>query len=45
MGSPILDLTQALIARRSITPEDAGCQQLVQDRLEKMGHDTISHGT
>lgn len=37
MGSPTLDLTQALIARRSITPEDAGCQQLVQDRLEKMG--------
>jgi succinyl-diaminopimelate desuccinylase len=37
MGSLTLELTQALIARRSITPEDAGCQKLVQDRLEKMG--------
>ena len=37
MDSPTLELTQALIARRSITREDAGCQKLVQDRLEKMG--------
>lgn len=37
MDCPTLDLAQALIARRSITPEDAGCQKLVQDRLEKKG--------
>jgi succinyl-diaminopimelate desuccinylase len=37
MDSPTLELTQALIARRSLTPEDAGCQKLVQDRLGKMG--------
>ena len=28
-----LELTQALIARRSLTPEDAGCQELLAARL------------
>ncbi|MEP7217020.1 MAG: succinyl-diaminopimelate desuccinylase [Anaerolineaceae bacterium] len=37
MDSLTVDLTTALIARRSITPEDAGCQQLVRERLEKRG--------
>ena len=37
MASPTLELTRALIARRSITPDDAGCQKLVEDRLERMG--------
>jgi succinyl-diaminopimelate desuccinylase len=37
MDSPTLDLAEALIARRSITPDDAGCQQPAQDRLERLG--------
>jgi len=31
--SPTLDLAVALIRRHSVTPEDAGCQQLMIDRL------------
>jgi succinyl-diaminopimelate desuccinylase len=34
---PTLALTRALIARPSITPEDAGCQQLMMDRLSAAG--------
>lgn len=37
MNSPTLEPAAALIARRSITPDDAGCQKLVQDRLERLG--------
>lgn len=33
----VLELTQALVARRSVTPEDAGCQSLVAGRLERAG--------
>jgi succinyl-diaminopimelate desuccinylase len=32
-----LELAKALIARKSITPEDAGCQQLIIDRLVPLG--------
>lgn len=32
-----IDLAQALISKRSITPEDNGCQQLLAERLEKLG--------
>jgi succinyl-diaminopimelate desuccinylase len=32
-----LDLARALIARRSITPDDAGCQSLLGARLERLG--------
>ncbi len=32
-----LALTQDLLARPSITPEDAGCQKLLAERLEKLG--------
>ena len=32
-----LALTRELIARPSITPDDAGCQQLIGERLEKSG--------
>jgi succinyl-diaminopimelate desuccinylase len=32
-----LTLTQALIACASITPNDAGCQQIIGNRLEKLG--------
>ncbi|MBX3710955.1 MAG: succinyl-diaminopimelate desuccinylase [Lysobacter sp.] len=33
----VFDLTCDLIARRSITTEDAGCQALVSERLERAG--------
>jgi succinyl-diaminopimelate desuccinylase len=32
-----LELAKALIRRKSITPEDAGCQQLIIDRLVPLG--------
>jgi succinyl-diaminopimelate desuccinylase len=32
-----LELTRALIARRSVTPEDAGCQALIAQRLAPLG--------
>jgi len=35
--SQVLDLTKALIARPSITPEDKGCQALLIERLQRMG--------
>ena len=35
--SDVLDLTQALISRVSLTPDDAGCQALVADRLQRAG--------
>src|SRR5215470_8287855 len=34
---PTLDLARALIARPSVTPEDAGCQALIAARLERIG--------
>lgn len=36
-SSMTLALTKALIARPSITPEDAGCQRLLAERLERSG--------
>jgi succinyl-diaminopimelate desuccinylase len=35
--SPTLELTKQLIARQSVTPIDDGCQQLMIDRLVKLG--------
>lgn len=35
--SAVLELAQALIARRSVTPDDAGCQDLVAARLTAAG--------
>jgi len=35
--SPVLALAKDLISRRSITPEDAGCQPLMIKRLEAIG--------
>ncbi len=32
-----LDLARELIARRSVTPEDGGCQQILARRLERAG--------
>jgi succinyl-diaminopimelate desuccinylase len=34
--SPALALACELIARRSVTPDDAGCQQLLADRLARL---------
>jgi succinyl-diaminopimelate desuccinylase len=36
-GESALALAQELIARRSVTPEDGGCQALVARRLERAG--------
>lgn len=35
--SATLELTKALIARPSVTPDDQGCQQMLCDRLEPLG--------
>jgi succinyl-diaminopimelate desuccinylase len=37
--SPTLALACELIERRSVTPEDAGCQTLMRQRLEAIGFD------
>jgi succinyl-diaminopimelate desuccinylase len=37
MQNSTLELAQALIARRSLTPDDAGCQEILTERLEKLG--------
>ena len=37
-----LDLTRELIRRRSVTPDDAGCMELIADRLLPMGF-TLEH--
>ena len=35
--NPVLELTEDLIARASVTPEDAGCQPLIAERLAAAG--------
>jgi len=35
--SPTLELSKALIERPSVTPDDKGCQQVLAERLEKIG--------
>lgn len=35
--SDVVSLTCELIARRSVTPDDAGCQQLIAERLQAAG--------
>jgi succinyl-diaminopimelate desuccinylase len=35
--SDTLQLAKTLIARRSLTPDDAGCQEILIERLEKLG--------
>ena len=37
MNIDTLDLTKQLIARRSVTPEDAGCLDLLTGALEPLG--------
>jgi succinyl-diaminopimelate desuccinylase len=41
-----LRLAEALIARRSVTPEDGGCQQLLAERLQAIGFEceAMPHG-
>lgn len=36
-GQGALELAKELIARRSVTPEDGGCQELIAARLERAG--------
>lgn len=36
-AEPTLELTRALIGRRSLTPEDAGIQTILRERLERIG--------
>ena len=38
-ASPTLALAEQLIARRSVTPEDAGCQAILAERLARVGFD------
>ncbi|MBT8136394.1 MAG: succinyl-diaminopimelate desuccinylase [Gammaproteobacteria bacterium] len=35
--SDVVDLSRELIRRRSVTPADDGCQQLIADRLDALG--------
>ncbi|MBE0620795.1 MAG: succinyl-diaminopimelate desuccinylase [Burkholderiales bacterium] len=37
MSSATLELAQQLIRRRSVTPDDAGCQEILGRRLEPLG--------
>ncbi len=36
-ASPVLELAKDLISRKSVTPEDAGCQPLMIERLKALG--------
>ena len=40
MENPVLELAQELISRISVTPEDAGCQELISKRLAALGFQT-----
>ncbi|WP_448555559.1 succinyl-diaminopimelate desuccinylase [Thalassotalea montiporae] len=42
MNHPVIELAKALIARESVTPEDAGCQSLMAERLAPLGFDIES---
>lgn len=37
IANPVLELTRALIKRRSLTPDDAGCCELIAERLRGLG--------
>ena len=37
MSNPTLELTKQLIAQQSVTPHDVGCQDILADRLQKVG--------
>ena len=42
-AEPTLTLARALIARRSLTPDDAGCQMLLRERLTPLGFACTTH--
>jgi succinyl-diaminopimelate desuccinylase len=44
--STVLELTQALINRASVTPDDGGCQALIAERLSALGfsHHALARG-
>jgi succinyl-diaminopimelate desuccinylase len=46
MTGAVRALAEALIRRRSVTPDDAGCQQILAERLSRLGFDceTIASG-
>ena len=35
--SKVLELTKELISKKSVTPDDAGCQSIISTRLKKIG--------
>ena len=37
MREKVISLAQDLIRRPSISPNDEGCQQIIAERLEKLG--------
>ncbi len=37
MSCPVIELTQQLIRRPSLSPDDAGCQALMIERLRAVG--------
>lgn len=45
-ASAVLELTKALIARPSVTPDDQGCQQALAERLHAVGFacEQLDHG-
>jgi succinyl-diaminopimelate desuccinylase len=43
MSSPTLELAEALLARKSLTPHDAGCQEVIAARLAKLGFHIERH--
>ena len=45
-SSRTLQLTEALISRRSVTPDDGGCQALIESRLKPLGFEceTLLYG-
>ncbi|RXF04877.1 succinyl-diaminopimelate desuccinylase [Pseudoalteromonas sp. PS5] len=41
--SEVVEFAQTLIQRASVTPDDAGCQQLINERLAKLGFNVEEH--
>lgn len=41
-NTPVIELTKDLISRKSVTPEDAGCQDLISNRLGAIGFNNES---
>ena len=40
--SPTLELAKDLIRRQSVTPDDAGCQELMMSRLAPLGFSGVN---